>query len=95
MRLQRVKVLHRTGQITKPMDQLNAAIVYQHGSCADDFQVAYELASAAEASHGLPNAFPPLSHLAYYRWQLSLGKQQTYGTQFPAVPQKRPCPPPK
>jgi hypothetical protein len=47
IRLQRVKALYRTGQITEPMDQYNAALVYQHGSCADDFQVAYELAKAA------------------------------------------------
>ena len=47
IRLQRVKALYRAGQITEPMDQYNAALVYQHGSCADDFQVAYELAKAA------------------------------------------------
>jgi hypothetical protein len=96
IRLQRVKALYRAGQITEPLDQYHAALVYQHGICADEFQVAYELATAA-ASHGIPAAgelsITPLTHVTYDRWQLSLGKQQTYGTQFPPVPVKRPCPP--
>ncbi len=96
IRLQRVKALYRAGKITEPTDQYAAALVYQHGSCADEFQVAFELATAA-ASHGVPVAaqasIPPLTHVTYDRWQLSLGKQQTYGTQFPPVPIKRPCPP--
>lgn len=61
IRLQRVKALYRAGQITAPMDQYRAALVYQHGSCADEFQVAWELARAAEASHRVPDAHPPLS----------------------------------
>ncbi len=92
IRLQRVKDLYRAGQITDPTDQYNAAMVFQHASCADDFHIAYELASAAEA-HGAHVAYPPLSHLAYDRWQLALGKQQTYGTQLFPVPVKRLCPP--
>ena len=96
IRLQRVKDLYRAGQITEPTDQYNAALVYQHGTCADDFQVAYELATAA-ASHGIPApaqlSIAPLTHVTYDRWQLSLGKQQTYGTQLFPVPIKRPCPP--
>jgi hypothetical protein len=96
IRLRRVKALYRAGQITEPTDQYAAALVYQHGSCADEFQVAYELATAA-ASHGIPAAgelsITPLTHVTYDRWQLSLGKRQTYGTQFLPVPIKRPCPP--
>jgi len=91
IRLQRVKTLYRAGQIIQPLDQYHAAFVYQHASCADDFHIAYELATAAEAGHGAPNAHPLLSHLACDRWQLSLGKQQTYGTQLFPVPIKRPC----
>jgi len=96
IRLQRVKTLYRAGQITEPADQYNAALVYQHGSCADEFQVAYELATAA-ASHGIPPAgqlsMAPLTHATYDRWQLALGKPQVYGTQFLPVPSKRLCPP--
>ena len=96
IRLQRVKTLYSAGQITEPMDQYHAALVYQHGTCADEFQVAYELATEA-AAHGIPAAgqlsIAPLTHVTYDRWQLSLGKQQTYGTQFPSVPIRRPCPP--
>ena len=94
IRLQRVKALYRAGRITEPTDQYAAAWVYQHGSCAEEFQVAYELAAAA-ANHGIPPAkqisIEPLTHVTYDRWQLSLGKRQTYGTQFPPVPIKRPC----
>ena len=97
-RLQRVKALYRAGQITEPPDQYNAALVYQHGTCADEFQVAYELAKAA-ADHGVPAAaqlsIAPLTHATYDRWQLSLGKQQAYGTQFIPLPIRRPCPPAK
>lgn len=89
IRLGRVKALYRAGLITQPMDRYHAAFVYQHGSCADDFKVAYELAGGP----GMPEQHPPLAHLAYDRWQLSLGKQQTYGTQLFPVPIKRPCPP--
>jgi hypothetical protein len=96
IRLQRVKALYRAGQITEPADQYAAALIYQHGSCADEYQVAYELATAA-ASRGEPAgaqlSIVPLTHVTYDRWQLSLGKQQRYGTQFPPVPMKRPCPP--
>jgi len=96
IRLQRVKALYRAGKITEPMDQYNAVLVYQHGTCADEFQVAYELAKAA-ADHGVPAAaglsIAPLTHVTYDRWQLSLGKRQTYGTQLFPVPIKRPCPP--
>jgi hypothetical protein len=91
IRLQRVKALYRAGQITEPMDQYRAAMVYQHASCAGDFQVAYELARAGEAGHAAPATYPPLSHLAYDRWQMALGKQQTYGTQLMPVPINRPC----
>ena len=92
IRLQRVKALYRAGKITEPMDRYNAGIVYQHGSCADDFRTAYELFKAA-VGPGVPKSYPPPEHLAYDRWQIALGKQQTYGTQLFPVPIKRPCPP--
>jgi hypothetical protein len=95
LRLQRVKALYRAGKITEPVDQYDAALVYQHGTCADEFQVAYELAKAA-ADHGVPPAaqlsISPLTHATYDRWQLALGKRQTYGTQLFPLPIKRPCP---
>ncbi len=91
IRLQRVKTLYRAGHITEPLDEYNAAMVYQHATCADDYQVAYELAKAA-AEGGLPESHPPLVHQAYDRWQMSLGKRQTYGTQLNPIPIKLPCP---
>jgi hypothetical protein len=92
IRLQRVKALYLAGKITEPVDRYHAGFVYQHGSCADDFQVAYELFKGA-VGPGVPKSYPPPEHLAYDRWQMSLGKQQTYGTQLFPVPVKRPCPP--
>lgn len=91
IRLQRVKALYHTGQITNPLDEYRAAMVYQHATCADDYQVAYELAKAA-AEGGVPQSHPPLEHQAYDRWQMSLGKRQTYGTQLNPIPVKLPCP---
>jgi hypothetical protein len=90
-RLQRVKVLYREGTITEPMDQFNAAVVYQHATCADEFEVAYGLAKAAYEK-GVDEGHPPLYELAYDRWQLALGKSQKYYTQMMPLPIKRPCP---
>jgi len=92
IRLQRVKALYRAGKITEPIDRYHAGFVYQHGSCADDFQAAYELFKAA-VGPGVPKSYPPPEHLAYDRWQMSLGRQQTYGTQLFPMPIRRPCPP--
>lgn len=91
IRLDRVKALYRAGKIAEPLDQYNAGMVYQHGSCADDYYVAYELFQKAELGRGVPKSYPPLSHLAFDRWQLALGKRQTYGTQWFPVPIRRPC----
>jgi hypothetical protein len=71
IRLQRVKVLYRAGQITDPSDQYAAALVYQHGSCADEFQVAYELSTAAAMGYPLP---------ANYRWRLSPTRRMIAGS---------------
>jgi hypothetical protein len=73
------------------MDQFNAAVVYQHATCADDFEVAYGLAKAAY-DKGVDEGHPPLYELAYDRWQLALGKSQKYYTQMMPLPIKRPCP---
>jgi hypothetical protein len=93
IRLQRVKTLYRGGLITAPVDEYRAAMIYQHATCSDDYQTAFELAKAA-ADHGVAEA-QWLRRATYDRWQMSLGKQQTYGTQFPPVPIKRPCAPAK
>lgn len=93
IRLQRVKALYRAGLVTAPIDEYRAGMIYQHATCSDDYQTAHELAKAA-ADHGVAEA-RWLSHATYDRWQMSLGKPQTYGTQFPPVPMKRPCAPDK
>ena len=76
--------------IREPMDQLNAAMVYQHATCADEFAIAYELAKAA-ADKGMDEGHPPLFEMAYDRWQLAMGKSQKYYTQWNPMPIKRPC----
>ena len=63
IRLQRIKAIYRAGQITEPLNQYQAAIVYQHAACADDFQVAYELdKAAASQTHSIRSLdrSPPL-----------------------------------
>jgi hypothetical protein len=90
-RLRRVKEMYRLGAIREPMDQLHAAMVYQHATCDEDFRVAYELAKAA-ADKGMDEGHPPLFEMAYDRWQLALGKSQKYYTQMVPLPIRRPCP---
>jgi hypothetical protein len=89
VRLERVKTLYHSGQITQPTDKFLAAFIFQHANCADEYQIAYELANAA-AEQAVAEA-QWLAQAAYDRWQLSLGNQQTYGTQLFPVPIKRPC----
>lgn len=79
-RLARVKELDAARLITLPADQFNAALVYQHARCPDEFQRAAELANAAAAA-GVPNA-EALAHAATDRWLLSIGQPQRYGTQL-------------
>ena len=45
---------YRSGKITDPLDEYRAGLVYQHAACADDYQIAYELATRHSFSCSLP-----------------------------------------
>lgn len=85
-RLARTRKLLQAGQVTSPEDQLNAAMVFQHGDHSSDYRTAYELASAA-CSTGVDTKVWPkeladwLRRAAYDRWMLSIGQEQKHGTQ--------------
>lgn len=78
-RAERVLELLQAGRADSPDDWLSAAIVLQHGSCADHFELAHRLATAAnespdiEATHWV--------YVTYDRWQVAMGNEQRYGTQ--------------
>lgn len=93
VRLARVKQLYATGQITAPRDQYHAAAIFQHGQCAEEYRLAYELAQAAWNA-GISEA-EFWAKASYDRWQMSLGKPQKYGTQLIPFLILRPCEPPK
>ncbi len=85
-RLARTRQLLEAGHVSSPEDQLNAAIVFQHGNDSSDFRTAFELASRA-CSTGVDTRLWPkeladwLRRAAYDRWMLSTGRPQEYGTQ--------------
>lgn len=78
-RAEHVLDLLRSGRIDSPESQLNAAIVLQHGSCAEHFELAHRLATAANES---PNVDATgWVRVTYDRWQVAMGHEQQYGTQ--------------
>ncbi|HEY9634790.1 MAG TPA: hypothetical protein V6D14_15415 [Coleofasciculaceae cyanobacterium] len=79
-RLDRLLTLDRQQQITNPEAQYHAAMLLQHGTCAQHFKRAYELATAA-ANANIPNA-QSLAHASYDRWMLSIHQPQKYNTQL-------------
>ena len=85
-RLARTRQLLDAGQVIDPEDQLNAAMVFQHGVDSSDYRTAYELASAACSAGVDTGAWPKeladwLRRAAYDRWMLSIGQPQEHGTQ--------------
>lgn len=82
-RLLRVLALDSAGLLDTPEVQYHAGLILQHGHTSQHYRRAYELfAHAAKAN--VPNA-EALSHAAYDRWMLSIGKPQKYGTQLLVV----------
>ncbi len=86
VRLSRVLELYEQGLIAGPADQLNAAMVLQHGRDSTHYRLAHELAKAAfdgcVATPGWSKQEAEwLMKATYDRWMLSIGKPQVYGTQ--------------
>jgi hypothetical protein len=85
-RLSRVLELHKQRLIAGPVDQLNAAMVLQHGGDSAHYRLAHELAKAAfdgwvETPMWSRHEAEWLMKATYDRWMLSIGKPQVYGTQ--------------
>lgn len=91
-RAERVLALLAADRVTSPASQFDAAVVLQHGSCPEHFELAHRLATAADAG-GVDRA-AQWTRLTYDRWQLSLGNDQRYGTQTGSPQVDAACTPP-
>ncbi len=76
-RLQQVLTLYEQGLIEAAEDQYHAAMILQHGTEAEHYELAYRLAKQASEA-GVWQA-------AYDRWMMAQGKPQVYGTQSRAT----------
>jgi hypothetical protein len=82
IRYRRVKEMIAAQQLQAADDYYHAALIMQHGSAAEDYELAHQLASrAAELKSDHANA-RWLAAAAKDRWLWQLGKPQIYGTQF-------------
>ncbi len=82
-RLQKVLAFYEQDLVDTPKDQYHAAMILQHGTEAEHYELAYLLAKQASES-GISEA-DGLWQNAYDRWMLSQGKPQLYGTQSTAT----------
>ncbi|UTH75749.1 hypothetical protein [Chromobacterium sp. IIBBL 290-4] len=74
--------LLREAKLHSSADYFAAAMVFQHGDSADDYRLAFSLATLAQT---LDDAKPETRWLTAASWDrllLKLGKPQWYGTQF-------------
>ena len=91
-RAERVLSLLAAGRADTPDEWLDAAVVLHHGNCPEHFELAHQLAVAANDSAELDAT--KWVHLTYDRWQVSMGQPQRYGTQSGTRPVDRECHPP-
>ncbi|HRJ57420.1 MAG TPA: hypothetical protein PK152_07355 [Anaerolineales bacterium] len=81
VRLLRILALYEQGVILSPENKYQAAMILQHGTKSEHYELAYTLAKESNEM-GYENE---LWKAAYDRWMLSLGKPQVYGTQTTAT----------
>lgn len=81
VRLLRILALYEQGVILSPENKYQAAMILQHGTKSEHYELAYTLAQESKEM-GYENE---LWKAAYDRWMLSLGKPQVYGTQTTAT----------
>ena len=77
------------GAIVTAEDFFNAALIMQHGETAEDYRLAYSLASISKTIDADSSSFTPayktakwLTAAAWDRLMMNLNKPQWYGTQF-------------
>jgi hypothetical protein len=85
----RVKEMLAAGTIASAEDFYNAALIMQHGDNAQDFKLAFSLASISATIDPEGKSFTPayksskwLTAAAWDRHLMNIGKPQWYGTQF-------------
>lgn len=81
-RRDQVLAILRDGGVRTSADFAAAALVFQHANSADDFRLAYSLATVAAAIDPGNEAAKLLSAQAWDRMLMRSGKPQWYGTQF-------------
>jgi hypothetical protein len=88
-RRDKVKTMLAAGVIVTAEDFFNAALIMQHEDVADDYRIAYSLASISKTIDPDSTSFTPayktakwLTAAAWDRLMMSLNKPQWYGTQF-------------
>ena len=79
-----VRMLLAAGELRTAADYDNAACVFQHGETADDYRLAFSLASIARQIDPARSGW--LVAASWDRLMLSLGKRQWYGTQSQVDP---------
>jgi hypothetical protein len=81
-RAYRVEVLQllQQGKITRAEDLYHAAMIYQHGTCADHFKLANELAERSMTLGYQPARW--LYAASRDRYLLAVGRSQKFGTQL-------------
>ena len=81
-RRHRIEVLQllQEGKITLAADLYHAAMIYQHGTCADHFKLANELAERAMTLGHQPARW--LYAASRDRYLLAIGQPQEFGTQL-------------
>jgi hypothetical protein len=78
-RATRVLALLTADRVNTPAAALDAAVVLQHGTCPEHFEIGHRLATTAAAA-GVEGA-DRWARLTHDRWQRSLGNPQEHGTQ--------------
>ncbi|HVT60680.1 MAG TPA: hypothetical protein VHR45_20075 [Thermoanaerobaculia bacterium] len=81
-RRQRVLEIHRAGGLEAADDYYHAAMILQHGSAAEDFDLAHRLGVRASELDPTNRQARWLAAAAKDRYLMTLGKPQLYGTQF-------------
>ncbi|GIK71453.1 MAG: hypothetical protein BroJett021_04410 [Chloroflexota bacterium] len=82
-RAQQILELHQQKMIRTPADLYQSAMILQHGTTPDHYELAYLFAKEADEA-GFEGA-EGLWKAAYDRWMLSIGESQMYGTQSKAT----------
>ena len=85
-RRKRVLELFRAGSLKAADDYYHAAMIFQHGSTAGDFDLAHQLSLKACELDPTHRAARWLAAASKDRYLMTLGKPQLYGTQFKRDP---------